>query len=154
MDIKKEEYEKCKEVFELYEKYLSGLESEISARRASEKIKSQEKIKAKLEDKIDLLALAMNEVNPKFDLENKKNIKVKEELQKLLFEYEDKLYSVANFYDKQIEEKLIEQVKLRSELIGEIANSEYLRLVYEEQLKNKENDPALNVLKSKLEALN
>jgi len=153
MDIKKEEYEKCKEVFEMYEKYFQGLEAEISARRASEKVKSQERIKSKLEDKVDAIALAIDEVNPKFDLENRKNSKVKGELQKLLLDYEDKLYSIADYYDDQIEEKLLEQVKLRSELMGEIANSEYLRLVYEEQLKNRENDPALNVLRTKLESL-
>ena len=44
MDIKKEEYERCKEVFEMYEKYFQGLEAEVSARRASEKVKTQEKI--------------------------------------------------------------------------------------------------------------
>lgn len=153
MDIKKEEYEKCKEVFEMYEKYFQGLEAEISARRASEKVKSQERIKAKLEDKVDAIALAIDEVNPKFDLENRKNSKVKGELQKLLLDYEDKLYSIADYYDDKIEEKLLEQVRLRSELMGEIANSEYLRLVYEEQLKNRENDPALNVLRTKLESL-
>lgn len=154
MDIKKEEYERCKEVFEMYEKYFQGLEAEVSARRASEKVKTQEKIKIKLEDKVDSIALAIDEVNPKFDLESKKNIKVKDQLQKLLLDYEDKLYDIADYYDKQIEEKLLEQVRLRSELMGEIASSQYLKMVYEEQLKNKENDPALNVLKAKLETLN
>ena len=103
---------------------------------------------------MDSIALAIDEVNPKFDLESKKNIKVKDQLQKLLLDYEDKLYDIADYYDKQIEEKLLEQVRLRSELMGEIASSQYLKMVYEEQLKNKENDPALNVLKAKLETLN
>ena len=116
---------------------------EVSAlvdRALADKI-STETIHQKVNHQLNSIYGQMTKINPKFTETSKNYGTIKQDILDVLTDYELALTEFSDYYDRQLEELILEKVELESSLIGKVFREENLKKNENIKIKFKAKDP-------------
>ena len=124
----------------LYEESEQKITTGAMINRAYTDKISIETIQEKVEAQMNAIKVGIYEINPKFK-EGSKNYDItKEEIIKVMTDYEQNLRELSEFYDGKIEQLILRKVELEANLVGSLINEEFLYQSVEKKKEQKEKD--------------
>ena len=124
---------------------LSAILNRVYAEKLSSEI-----VNTKVNNQLNSMEISIVRINPKYNEKSKKYIKMREQLEDTLKQYENVLRQLCDYYDQKIEELILKKVELESNLVIEKINKVQIKQNEKINTNNKNIVKGINTVLKKI----